>query len=46
MHEAAERTVEDTWRRLGACCQPSPKENARSQRECADYLKNSGYAAI
>lgn len=40
MREAAERTVEDTWRRLGAL------PPTFSQRECANYLKNSGSAAI
>ena len=40
MREAAERTVEDTWRRIGALIPTfSPKE-------CANYLKNSGYAAV
>ena len=40
MREAAERTVEDTWRRVGALLQTfSPKE-------CANYLRNSGYDAV
>jgi len=40
MRNAAERTVEDTWRRLGALLPTfSPKE-------CANYLRNSGYAAV
>ena len=40
MRDAAERTVENTWRRLGALLQTFPPN------ECANYLKNSGYAAI
>jgi len=40
MRNAAERTVEDTWRRVGALLPTfSPKE-------CANYLRNSGYAAV
>jgi transposase len=40
MREAAERTVEKTWRRVGALI-PTFSPN-----ECANYLKNSGYAAV
>jgi transposase len=40
MREAAERTVENTWRRVGALLPTF------SAIECANYLKNSGYAAI
>ena len=40
MRDAAERTVENTWRRLGALLQTFPPN------ECANYLKNSGYAGI
>jgi transposase len=40
MREAAERTVEDTWRRVGALLPTF------SSRECANYLNNSGYAAV
>ena len=39
MRDAAERTVETTWRRLGALLQTFPPN------QCANYLKNSGYAA-
>jgi transposase len=40
LRKAAERTVEATWRRIGQlldCFTPD---------ECANYLKNSGYASI
>jgi transposase len=40
MRDAAERTVEHTWRRLGELIQTFPPN------ECANYLKNSGYAAV
>jgi transposase len=40
MREAAERTVEHTWRRVGALLQTFPPN------ECANYLKNPGYAAV
>ena len=40
MRDAAERTVENTWRRLGALLQTFPPN------ECANYFRNSGYAAI
>jgi transposase len=39
MRDAAERTVEQTWRRVGALLQTFPPN------ECANYLKNSGYPA-
>ncbi|MBO0737260.1 MAG: IS630 family transposase, partial [Alphaproteobacteria bacterium] len=34
-----ERTVEDTWKRIGALLQ------AFTSQECANYLKNAGYAS-
>jgi len=37
MRKAAERTVEETWKRLGKLLDEFPKQ------ECANYLKNSGY---
>jgi transposase len=40
MRNAAERTVEDTWRRVGALL-PTFSPN-----ECSNYLRNSGYAAV
>ena len=40
MRDAAERTVENTWRRLGALLQMFPPN------ECANYFTNSGYAAV
>jgi transposase len=40
MRDAAERTVENTWQRLGALLQTFPPN------ECANLLRNSGYAAI
>jgi transposase len=40
LRKAAERTVEATWRRIGALL------NAFSPRECANYLRNAGYASI
>jgi transposase len=39
LRKAAERTVEATWRRIGALL------NAFSPQECANYLANSGYAS-
>ncbi|MCA3348681.1 MAG: IS630 family transposase [Roseomonas sp.] len=39
MRKAAERSVETTWRRIGALL------NAFPPHECANYLKNSGYGA-
>jgi transposase len=40
MRDAAERTVENTWRRLGALLQTFPPN------ESANYLRSSGYAAV
>jgi transposase len=40
MRDAAERAVETTWRRLGALLLTFPPT------ECANYLENSGYAAV
>ena len=40
MRNAAERTVENTWRRVGALLPTF------SPAECSNYFKNSGYAAI
>jgi transposase len=40
MRNAAERTVENTWRRIGALLPTF------SPQECANYFKNSGYAAV
>ena len=40
LRKADERTIEATWRRIGSlldCFTPA---------ECANYLKNSGYASI
>ena len=37
LRKAAERSVETTWRRIGALL------NAFPPHECANYLKNSGY---
>ncbi|MCA3382745.1 MAG: IS630 family transposase [Roseomonas sp.] len=39
MRKAAERSVETTWRRIGALL------NAFPPHECANYLRNSGYGA-
>jgi transposase len=39
LRKAAERTVEATWRRIGALLQ------CFSPQECANYLKNAGYAS-
>lgn len=39
LRKAAERTVEDTWKRIGALLQ------AFTSQECANYLKNAGYAS-
>ena len=38
--KAAERTAEDTWRRLGKLL------DQFSSQECANYIKNAGYASI
>ena len=40
LRKAAERTVEATWKRIGSLL------NQFSPEECANYLKNSGYASI
>jgi len=40
LRKAAERTVEATWRRIGQLL------DHFSPAECANYLKNSGYASI
>jgi transposase len=40
MRKAAERTVEATWRRIGVLL------DTFSPAECANYLKNAGYASI
>jgi hypothetical protein len=37
--EAAERTVETTWRRNGELLQ------AFTSQECTNYLRNAGYAS-
>ena len=39
LRKAAERTVEATWRRIGSLL------DAFTSQECANYLRNSGYAA-
>jgi transposase len=39
LRKAAERTVETTWRRIGALLE------AFTPQECANYLANSGYAS-
>jgi transposase len=39
LRKAAERTVEATWRRIGAILQTF------TPQECANYLVNSGYAS-
>lgn len=39
LRKAAERTVEATWRRIGALLK------AFTPPECADYLGNAGYAS-
>ena len=40
LRKAAERTVQATWQRIGALLDAFPPH------ECANYLKNSGYASI
>ncbi len=40
LRKAAERTVEATWRRIGDLI------NRFTSEECANYLRNSGYASI
>ena len=39
LRKANERTIEDTWRRIGTLLDAFPPE------ECANYFRNSGYAA-
>jgi transposase len=39
LREAAERTVEATWRRIGSLLDHFPPH------ECASYLANAGYAS-
>lgn len=39
LRKAAERSVETTWRRIGSLLDAFPPD------ECANYLKNSGYAS-
>lgn len=40
LRKAAERSVEDTWRRIGTLL------DHFSAQECANYLTNSGYASM
>jgi transposase len=40
LRKAAERTVEDTWRRIGSLLDHFPPT------ECANYLANAGYASV
>ncbi len=40
LRKAAERTVEDTWRRIGTLL------DRFSATECANYVSNAGYASI
>jgi transposase len=40
LRKAAERTVETTWKRIGALLQ------AFTPKECDNYFKNAGYASI
>ena len=40
LRKAAERSVETTWKRIGSLIK------CFSPQECANYLKNSGYASI
>jgi transposase len=40
LRKAAERTIETTWRRIGTLRDAFPPP------ECANYLRNSGYASI
>jgi transposase len=39
LRKAAERTVEATWRKIGSLL------DEFTQAECANYIKNSGYAS-
>ena len=40
LRKAAERSVEATWQRIGSLLEAFPPQ------ECANYLRNSGYASI
>jgi len=40
LRKAEERTVEATWRRIGKLLDQFPP------KECANYLRNSGYASV
>ena len=40
LRKAAERTIEATWQRIGTLLDAFPPH------ECANYLRNSGYASI
>ena len=40
LRKAAERTTEATWKRIGSLLDAFPPQ------ECANYLRNSGYASI
>ncbi|HEX6610353.1 MAG TPA: transposase [Hyphomicrobiaceae bacterium] len=40
LRKAAERSVQATWQRIGTLLDAFPPE------ECANYLRNSGYASI
>ena len=40
LRKAAERTIEDTWRRIGALLQTF------THQECANYFRNAGYASV
>jgi transposase len=40
LRKAEERTVEATWQRIGSLLDAFPPQ------ECANYVKNSGYASI
>ena len=40
LRKAAERSVETTWRRIGSLLE------AFTADECANYLRNSGYASM
>ena len=39
LRKAAERTVEATWQRIGALL------NGFTPQDCANYIRNAGYAA-
>ena len=40
LHKAAERTVEATWQRIGVLLQ------CFTPAECANYIRNAGYASV